>query len=41
MIPSFVHGLDPAPLRYETIGQAFDTTAAAWPTRDALIVRHQ
>jgi fatty-acyl-CoA synthase len=41
MIPSFVHGLDPAPLRYETIGQAFDTSAAAWGTRDALIVRHQ
>jgi fatty-acyl-CoA synthase len=41
MIPSFVHGLDAAPLRYETIGQAFDATAAAWGTRDALIVRHQ
>lgn len=41
MIQSFVHGLDAAPLRYDTIGQAFDATAAAWGTRDALIVRHQ
>jgi fatty-acyl-CoA synthase len=41
MIPSFVHGLDAAPLRYETIGQAFDSTAASWAEHEALVVRHQ
>jgi fatty-acyl-CoA synthase len=38
---SFVHGLDTEPLRYETIGQAFDKTAAAHAEREALVVRHQ
>lgn len=41
MTPSFVHGLDSAPLRFETIGQALDATAARWSSHDALIVRHQ
>jgi len=41
MTPSFVHGLDTAPLRFETIGQALDATAAKWTSHDALIVRHQ
>jgi fatty-acyl-CoA synthase len=41
MTPSFVHGLDTAPLRFETIGQALDATAAKWSSHDALIVRHQ
>ncbi len=41
MTPSFVHGLDSAPLRFETIGQALDATAARWGSRDALIVRRQ
>ena len=41
MTPSFVHGLDTAPLRFETIGQALDATAAKWASHDALIVRHQ
>jgi fatty-acyl-CoA synthase len=38
---SFVHGLDAAPLRYETLGAAFDAAAANWGENDALIVRHQ
>ena len=41
MTPSFVHGLDSAPLRFETIGQALDATAAKWGSHAALIVRHQ
>jgi fatty-acyl-CoA synthase len=41
MTPSFVHGLDSAPLRFETIGQALDATAAKWNTHAALIVPHQ
>jgi len=41
MTPSFVHGLDTAPLRFETIGQVLDATAARWSSRDALIVRGQ
>jgi len=39
--PSFVHGLDTVPLRYETIGRLFDLAAERWGDRDALIVRHQ
>jgi fatty-acyl-CoA synthase len=38
---SFVHGLDTEPLRYETIGQAFDNAVAAHAEREALVVRHQ
>src|ERR1700692_3637279 len=41
MSPSFVHGLDSAPLRFETIGQALDASVAKWGAHDALIVRHQ
>ncbi len=41
MTPSFVHGLDSAPLRFETIGQALDATAAKWSAQAALIVPHQ
>jgi len=41
MTPSFVHGLASAPLRFETIGQALDATAAKWSSHDALIVRQQ
>jgi fatty-acyl-CoA synthase len=41
MSPSFVHGLDSAPLRFETIGQALDASVAKWGANDALIVRHQ
>jgi fatty-acyl-CoA synthase len=41
MTPSFVHGLATAPLRFETIGQALDATAAKWSAHLALIVRHQ
>ena len=41
MTASFVHGLDAAPLRYETIGEACDAAARAWGSRDALVVRHQ
>jgi fatty-acyl-CoA synthase len=38
---SFVHGLDAAALRYETLGAAFDAAVAQWGENDALIVRHQ
>src|SRR6184192_1635446 len=38
---SFVHGLDSAPLRFETIGQALDASVVKWGSQDALIVRHQ
>jgi fatty-acyl-CoA synthase len=41
MSPSFVHGLDIAPLRFETIGQALDASVVKWGANDALIVRHQ
>ena len=41
MSPSFVHGLDGVPLRFETIGQALDATVVKWGTNDALVVRHQ
>jgi fatty-acyl-CoA synthase len=38
---SFVQGLAAEPLRYETIGNAFDHTVAEHAHREALIVRHQ
>jgi fatty-acyl-CoA synthase len=38
---SYVHGASDVPLLGETIGAAFDRSAAAWPSRDALIARHQ
>ncbi len=38
---SYVHGTGSVPLLGETIGAAFDRTAAAWPDHDALVVRHQ
>ena len=41
MTPSFVHGLDTAPLRFETIGQALEATAAKCSAHAALIVPHQ
>src|SRR3979490_1404486 len=41
MPPSFVHGLDTAPLRFETIGQALDASVAKWGSNDALVVRQQ
>jgi len=41
MTPSFVHGLDTAPLQFATIGQALDATAAKWSAHPALIARHQ
>src|SRR3982074_195409 len=41
MPPSFVHGLDSAPLRFETIGQALDASVIKWGSNDALVVRHQ
>jgi fatty-acyl-CoA synthase len=41
MQTSFVHGLDAAPLRYETLGSAFDAAVTKWGESDALIVRHQ
>lgn len=41
MSASFVHGLGSVPLRFETIGQALDSTVARWGDQDALIARHQ
>jgi fatty-acyl-CoA synthase len=38
---SFVQGNRDVPLRYETIGRAFDETARRFAARDALIVPHQ
>jgi fatty-acyl-CoA synthase len=38
---SYVHGATSQPLKGETIGESFEGTAAKWPGRDALIVRHQ
>jgi fatty-acyl-CoA synthase len=39
--PSFVQGTSEVPLRYETIGKAFDQTAQRFAERDALIVPAQ
>ncbi len=41
MNASFVHGVEPTPLKYQTIGQALDEAAATWGSREALVVRHQ
>jgi len=41
MSPSFVHGLDSAQLRFETIGQALDASVVKWGSNDALVVRQQ
>ncbi len=38
---SYVHGASDQPLIGETIGQFFDAVCEKWPTRPALIVRHQ
>ncbi len=38
---SYVHGTSETPLLGETVGAIFDRTAARWPDRDALVVRHQ
>ena len=38
---SYVHGASTVRLRYQTIGNAFDETAARFPEREALVVRHQ
>ena len=38
---SYVHGADDEPLRYQTIGDAFEHAVAAAGHREALIVRHQ
>jgi hypothetical protein len=39
--PSYVHGACATPLRCDTIGAAFDSSAARFAERDALIMRHQ
>ncbi|WP_288375456.1 AMP-binding protein [uncultured Pseudomonas sp.] len=39
--PSYTRGRQDRPLLTQTIGQAFDATAARWPEREALVVRHQ
>jgi fatty-acyl-CoA synthase len=41
MTPSFVHGLDTAQLRFETIGQALDEAVVKWGSHEALVVPHQ
>ncbi|MEX6723880.1 AMP-binding protein [Sphingosinicellaceae bacterium M-36] len=39
--PSYLCGTSDVPLRYQTIGEAFDLTVAAHGDREALVVRHQ
>src|SRR5690349_1286235 len=41
MNASFVHGVGPVALKYQTIGAALDEAAATWGGREALVVRHQ
>jgi fatty-acyl-CoA synthase len=41
MRPSYAHGTSSAPLLGDTIGEAFRRTAAAFPEREALVVRSQ
>jgi fatty-acyl-CoA synthase len=38
---SYVHGASSQPLIGETIGRFFDAICAKWPSRPALVVRHQ
>src|SRR6266702_7955631 len=38
---SYVHGACATPLRCDTLGEAFDSSAARFADRDALIMRHQ
>ena len=38
---SYAHGASDTPLRYETVGQAFDQAVAAYSSRTALVSRHQ
>jgi fatty-acyl-CoA synthase len=41
MNSSYVHGTSDIPLKYETIGHAFDATAHRFGSRHALVVPHQ
>jgi fatty-acyl-CoA synthase len=41
MSSSYVHGASATPLKYQTLGQAFDATAGLHPEQDALIVAQQ
>lgn len=41
MALSYVHGVCEVPLKYETIGRAFDDGVRRWDSREALIVPHQ
>jgi fatty-acyl-CoA synthase len=41
MPPSYAHGTSSVPLLGDTIGEAFRRTAAAFPEREALVVRSQ
>lgn len=38
---SYVNGLAPTPLRYQTVGQALAGAAEQWPEREAIIVHQQ
>lgn len=38
---SYVNGTSSEPLMYKTIGAALDDAAAAWPTKEGIIVRQQ
>ena len=38
---SYVNGVSEQPLIGETIGRFFDAVCDKWPTRPALVVRHQ
>ena len=39
--PAYAHGVDDVPLLGETIGANLERTAARFPERDALVIRHQ
>jgi fatty-acyl-CoA synthase len=38
---SYVHGIGDVPLKYQTVGQAFDETVHRFANREALVVVHQ
>jgi fatty-acyl-CoA synthase len=40
-LKSFVSGVSRTPLRYQTIGEAFDEALERWGDREALVARHQ
>ncbi|WP_321396241.1 AMP-binding protein [Emcibacter sp.] len=41
LVKSYVNGISDKPLRYQTIGEAFDEAVDLYGEREALVVRHQ